>query len=90
MKERIALDLSKLPLHGMGSASLTFWGTGAFMLLHTGTKIVRSSNGLLTTVAAKMGDTVTYALEGAAFIAGAAVQWLRDGLGLISRASICA
>jgi glycerol kinase len=69
-----------------GEAKCTY-GTGAFMLLNTGTDIVRSNNGLLTTVAAKVNGRVTYALEGAAFIAGAAVQWLRDGLGLIARAS---
>jgi glycerol kinase len=69
-----------------GEAKCTY-GTGAFMLMHTGTKIVPSTAGLLTTVAAKRGDVVTYALEGAAFIAGAAVQWLRDGLGLVTKAS---
>jgi glycerol kinase len=69
-----------------GEAKCTY-GTGAFMLLNTGTDIVRSQNGLLTTVAAKVDGKVTYALEGAAFIAGAAVQWLRDGLGLITRAA---
>lgn len=68
-----------------GEAKCTY-GTGAFMLLNTGTRPVPSTNGLLTTVAAKIGGEVTYALEGAAFIAGAAVQWLRDGLGLITRA----
>ena len=56
-------------------------------MLNTGTRIVPSSHGLLTTVACKLGGEVTYALEGAAFIAGAAVQWLRDGLGLITKAS---
>jgi glycerol kinase len=69
-----------------GDAKCTY-GTGAFMLLNTGNTIVPSTHGLLTTVAAKLGDDVTYALEGAAFIAGAAVQWLRDGLGIISKAS---
>ncbi len=69
-----------------GDAKCTY-GTGAFMLLHTGTEIVRSNNGLLTTVAARIDGEVTYALEGAAFIAGAAVQWLRDGLGIIARAA---
>src|SRR5262249_9840915 len=62
-----------------GEAKCTY-GTGAFLLINTGTDIVRSQNGLLTTVAAKVNGRVTYALEGAAFIAGAAVQWLRDGL----------
>jgi glycerol kinase len=69
-----------------GEAKCTF-GTGAFLLLNTGTEIVHSDNGLLTTVAIKLGDKTHYALEGAAFIAGAAVQWLRDGLGLIEKAS---
>ncbi|MBI1946813.1 MAG: glycerol kinase GlpK [Deltaproteobacteria bacterium] len=69
-----------------GEAKCTY-GTGAFLLLHTGSAIVPSSHGLLTTVASKLGDEVSYALEGAAFIAGAAVQWLRDGLGLITKAS---
>ncbi len=68
-----------------GEAKCTY-GTGAFMLLHTGTTIVPSTSGLLTTVASKIGDEVNYALEGAAFIAGAAVQWLRDGLGLVQSA----
>jgi glycerol kinase len=69
-----------------GEAKCTY-GTGAFMLLHTGTEIVPSTSGLLTTVASKIGDEVCYALEGAAFIAGAAVQWLRDGLGLVQSAA---
>ena len=69
-----------------GEAKCTY-GTGAFLLMHTGNKIVSSQNGLLTTVACKLGAEVSYALEGAAFIAGAAVQWLRDGLGLITKAS---
>ncbi len=70
-----------------GEAKCTY-GTGAFLLMHTGTTIVPSSHGLLTTVASKIGSEVCYALEGAAFIAGAAVQWLRDGLGLITKASV--
>jgi glycerol kinase len=69
-----------------GEAKCTY-GTGAFMLLNTGAQAVPSSSGLLTTIAASVGGEVTYALEGAAFIAGAAVQWLRDGLGLITKAS---
>ena len=68
-----------------GEAKCTF-GTGAFLLMNTGTKPVRSDNGLLSTVAWQLGDEVHYALEGSAFIAGAAVQWLRDGLGLIADA----
>ncbi len=69
-----------------GETKVTF-GTGCFMLLNTGSKIVRSQNGLLTSVAVKIGDEVQYCLEGSAFIAGAAVQWLRDGLGIIKKAS---
>ncbi|MFO1499686.1 MAG: glycerol kinase GlpK [Verrucomicrobiota bacterium] len=59
------------------------YGTGCFMLMHTGTKPIASKNQLLTTVAWKIGDRTEYALEGSIFIAGAVVQWLRDGLGLI-------
>jgi len=66
-----------------GSAKNTY-GTGCFMLLNTGDKPVPSENGLLTTVAWKIGGKTTYALEGAVFIAGAAVQWLRDGLKAIT------
>jgi glycerol kinase len=62
-----------------GSAKNTY-GTGCFMLLNTGSRAVPSANGLLTTVAWRIGREVTYALEGAVFIAGAAVQWVRDGL----------
>ena len=69
-----------------GEAKCTY-GTGTFLLLNTGERIVHSDNGLLTTVACRRDDKTTYALEGAAFIAGAAVQWLRDGLGLITKAS---
>ncbi len=59
------------------------YGTGAFVLMNTGAEPVESSNGLLTTVAWKLGGRAVYALEGSVFIAGAAVQWLRDGLGII-------
>jgi glycerol kinase len=65
-----------------GSAKNTY-GTGCFMLLNTGSRAVPSANGLLTTVAWRIGREVTYALEGAVFIAGAAVQWVRDGLAAI-------
>jgi glycerol kinase len=68
-----------------GDAKCTY-GTGAFLLMNTGAQPVVSKAGLLTTVAWKIGDSVAYALEGSAFIAGAAVQWLRDGLGLIEQA----
>ncbi|MEQ8332131.1 glycerol kinase GlpK [Nisaea sp.] len=63
------------------------YGTGCFALLNTGTVPVSSSNRLLTTIAYQLGGTPTYALEGSIFVAGAAVQWLRDGLGLIGDAS---
>lgn len=63
------------------------YGTGCFALLNTGATPVASQNRLLTTIAYQLGGTRTYALEGAIFIAGAAVQWLRDGLGLIASAS---
>lgn len=68
-----------------GEAKCTF-GTGCFLLLNTGESIVHSEHGLLTTVASKIGDEVQYALEGAAFIAGAAVQWVRDGLHFVDDA----
>jgi glycerol kinase len=63
------------------------YGTGCFMLLNTGTKAIPSKNNLLTTVAWNTGDETEYALEGSIFVAGAVVQWLRDGLGLIRSAS---
>jgi glycerol kinase len=72
--------------YARGSAKNTY-GTGCFLLLNTGTSPVRSRAGLLTTLAWKIGGTTTYALEGSVFIAGAAIQWLRDGLGLIERAA---
>ena len=63
------------------------YGTGGFMLMNTGTKPVFSQNGLLTSIAWSMGGKTCYALEGSVFICGAAVQWLRDGLGLIAGAA---
>jgi len=63
------------------------YGTGCFALLNTGATPVPSKNRLLTTIAYQLGGRRTYALEGAIFIAGAAVQWLRDGLGLIASAT---
>jgi glycerol kinase len=69
-----------------GEAKCTY-GTGAFLLQNTGPEPVLSSRGLLTTVAWSVGGEVAYALEGSSFIAGAAVQWLRDGLGLIKRSA---
>ncbi len=62
------------------------YGTGCFALLNTGSKAVKSHNRLLTTIAYQLGGKPTYALEGSIFIAGAVVQWLRDGLGLIDDA----
>ena len=70
---------------GVGDAKCTY-GTGAFILANIGSRPIRSRFGLLTTVAWKVGDEVAFALEGSAFVAGAAVQWLRDGLGLIKKA----
>jgi glycerol kinase len=60
------------------------YGTGCFMLMNTGTRAVESLGGLLTTIGWRLNDETIYALEGSVFIAGAAVQWLRDELGLIS------
>ncbi len=68
-----------------GDAKCTY-GTGAFALMNIGPRPVFSTHGLVTTVAWKVDGKVTYALEGSAFIAGAAVQWLRDGLGIIRSA----
>ncbi len=69
-----------------GDAKCTY-GTGAFLLMNTGAQPVASTRGLLTTVGWVIPGETVYALEGSAFIAGAAVQWLRDGLGLISSAA---
>ncbi len=69
-----------------GAAKNTY-GTGCFLLLNTGAEPVRSSHGLLTTVAWRIAGRLTYALEGSVFIGGAAVQWLRDELGLIEHAA---
>ncbi len=69
-----------------GSAKNTY-GTGSFVLLNTGASPVRSDKGLVTTLAWGLNNEVTYAMEGSIFITGAAVQWLRDGLGIISTAA---
>jgi glycerol kinase len=69
-----------------GTAKNTY-GTGCFMLLNTGPAPVASSHGLLTTIAWRIGGRTTYALEGSVFIAGAAIQWLRDGLGILRDAA---
>ncbi len=63
------------------------YGTGCFLLMNTGSKPVPSSNGLLTTVGWRINGETTYCLEGSVFVGGAAVQWLRDGLGLIKKSS---
>ena len=69
-----------------GMAKNTY-GTGCFMLMNTGTRPVASRHRLLTTIAWRIGGRTEYALEGSVFVGGAVVQWLRDGLGLISRSS---
>jgi len=69
-----------------GESKCTY-GTGSFLLMNTGTEPVPSKTGLLSTVAWQLGDTVTYALEGSSFVAGAAVQWLRDGLQAIKKSA---
>jgi glycerol kinase len=69
-----------------GTAKNTY-GTGCFLLLNTGSAPVRSQNGLLTTIGWGIEDRVTWCLEGSVFIAGAVVQWLRDGLGIIGSAA---
>ena len=63
------------------------YGTGCFLLMNTGTEIVESRNGLVTSIAVGFPDHVEYALEGSVFVAGAAIQWLRDELSVISTAS---
>ena len=69
-----------------GSTKVTY-GTGCFMLMNTKDEKIFSKNGLLTTIAYKIGDEVCYALEGSVFVAGSAIQWLRDGLKLISNSA---
>ncbi|WP_028612496.1 glycerol kinase GlpK [Paenibacillus harenae] len=71
--------------HTPGSVKNTY-GTGCFMLMHTGAKAVTSAHGLLTTIAWQIDGEIEYALEGSIFVAGSAIQWLRDGLGLIASA----
>ena len=68
-----------------GMAKSTY-GTGCFMMVNTGDKVLQSKNRLLSTVAYRLNGKPTYALEGSIFIAGAAIQWLRDGLQLIQKA----
>ena len=69
-----------------GEAKNTY-GTGCFMLINTGQAPVRSESGLLTTIGWRRNDEVVYCLEGSVFVAGAVVQWLRDGLGIIATSS---
>ncbi|HEY9194552.1 MAG TPA: glycerol kinase GlpK [Methyloversatilis sp.] len=76
-------------LYGQGCTSAGLakntYGTGCFMLMHTGAQAIASHHGLLTTCAAQTSERIEYALEGGVFVTGALVQWLRDGLGLIAR-----
>lgn len=65
----------------------TTYGTGCFMLMNTGDKIIYSPNGLLTTIAWGLGDKITFALDGGVYIAGAAIKWLQDGIGIIKDAT---
>lgn len=98
----IALGMQHVPVAGMAGdqQSALFgqmciregmvkntYGTGCFMLMNTGTKLVQSNNNLLTTIAWQVNGVTQYALEGSVFIAGAAVQWLRDGLKIIRQSS---
>ena len=69
-----------------GMAKSTY-GTGCFLIMNTGAQPLKSSNRLLTTVGYRLNGETSYALEGSIFIAGAAIQWLRDGLGIIEKAS---
>lgn len=69
---------------GMGKCT---YGTGCFAMVNTGSEVVESKHNLLSTIAWRLGDEVTYALEGSVFIGGAVIQWLRDGLQMIDKAS---
>ena len=80
-----AAMFGQLCLHA-GMAKNTY-GTGCFLVLHTGSQRVHSRTGLLTTLVCDLSATPAYALEGSVFVAGAAVQWLRDGLGIIDTAA---
>src|SRR5690606_23145817 len=70
----------------VGDAKCTY-GTGAFLLTHVGTRPVHSAHGILATVAWRLGGQDHFALEGSTFVAGAAVQWLRDGLGILEHSA---
>lgn len=78
-------------LYGQGCTSpglaKNTYGTGCFMLMHTGTQAIASCHGLLTTCAAQTSAAIEYALEGSVFVTGALVQWLRDGLGVITHSA---
>ena len=63
------------------------YGTGCFLLMNTGSVPVKSQHGLVTTIAASVGDKISYALEGSIFVAGAAIQWLRDELDVVTSAA---
>ncbi|EQK82741.1 carbohydrate kinase, FGGY family, partial [Clostridioides difficile CD92] len=63
------------------------YGTGCFLYMNIGEELNIAGNGILTTVAWKIGDKVTYAYDGGVYIAGAAIQWLRDGIGVIKNYS---
>lgn len=63
------------------------YGTGCFLLMHTGKQAMESKNGLITTIAASTGEDVEYALEGSVFVAGAAIQWLRDEMRMIKNSA---
>jgi glycerol kinase len=69
-----------------GEAKNTY-GTGCFLLMHTGEEACESKNGLLTTIAASLGEKVRYALEGSVFVGGAVIQWLRDEMRFITESS---
>ncbi len=69
--------------YSVGESKNTY-GTGAFLLTNIGDRPIKEKNGLITTIAWKLGDKVTYALEGSVFCAGSVIKWLRDGLGLIN------
>ncbi|NLR89690.1 glycerol kinase GlpK [Flammeovirga agarivorans] len=100
-KTATTLFASKIPISGIagdqqaalfgqmcvnkGMAKNTY-GTGCFIMMNTGKKAISSQNKLLTTIAWKIGDETNYALEGSVFVGGAAIQWLRDGLGIIKKA----
>jgi glycerol kinase len=68
-------------------ATKNTYGTGSFVLMNLGPTVPEPTEGVLTTVAWQLGDVVTYALEGAVFVTGAAIQWLRDGLGILESSS---